>query len=291
MILVTGNRGQLGYDIQRELGRRHVPCAGVDLADYDLTDETQVRACFARYQPDALVHCAAYTQVDRAEDEREACYAANVTAVSHLASACRRADIPMMFFSTDYVFPGDGETPYEVNDPRDPVNYYGLTKKLAEDCVLSQLKKCFILRISWVFGENGRNFVKTMLRLAEDHDRVSVVSDQIGSPTYTGDLARLAADMLQTDRYGVYHATNEGLCSWREFAQEIFRLSGKDVQVAPVLTRDYPSRAKRPLNSRLSKASLDAAGFARLPSWQRALETYLGNLGQLKMQGALGVKE
>lgn len=292
MILVTGNRGQLGYDVVRELTARGVPCAGVDRVDYDLTDPEQVRACFARYQPTALVHCAAYTQVDRAEEEREACYAANVTAVAYLTSACKRADIPMMFFSTDYVFPGGGETPYEVNDPRDPVNYYGLTKKLAEDCVMDALEKYFILRISWVFGENGSNFIKTMLRLAQDHDRLTVVSDQIGSPTYTGDLAKLVADMLETDRYGVYHATNEGLCSWQDFAREIFRLSGKPVRVDSILTRDYPSRARRPLNSRLSKASLDAAGFARLPSWQHALAAYLNNLGELQPRGCdPGAKE
>lgn len=275
-VFVTGVKGQLGYDVMNELARRGLEGIGVDVEEMDITDAGACERVIKEAAPDAVIHCAAYTAVDAAEDNRDLCHMVNGEGTKHIAKVCGELDIPMMYISTDYVFNGQGERPWEPDDHREPLNVYGLTKYEGEIAVEQLLKKYFIVRIAWVFGLNGKNFIKTMLRLGKERGAVSVVDDQIGSPTYTYDLARLLVDMIQTDRYGRYHATNEGLCSWYEFACEIFRQAGMDeVKVTPVDSASYPAEAKRPFNSRMSKEKLTQNGFERLPSWQDALGRYL----------------
>lgn len=281
-ILVTGVTGQLGHDCVKELEDRGFEACGVSSRDFSLTDQAAVRSFLLAYHPDAVIHCAAYTAVDRAEDEVEQCMAVNEGGTRALAKACREIGAKMLYISTDYVFPGNGTEPYEVDDEKDPQNVYGRSKLAGEQAVRELLDAYFIVRISWVFGLNGRNFVRTMLQLSETHDMLTVVDDQIGSPTYTRDLAVLLADMIQTNAYGVYHATNEGFCSWADFAREIFRQAGRDTVVTPVPSSAYPTRAARPKNSRLSKKSLDQMRFARLPRWQDAVGRYLIELGTMK---------
>lgn len=274
-VLVTGANGQLGYDVLKALQARGVESLGADIQNFDITDPDATSMFMLSYGPDAVIHCAAYTAVDKAEDEPERCYAINVTGTKNIADACRKTGAKLMYVSTDYVFPGMGDVPYEVDSPTGPLSVYGKTKLEGEQVVQSLVEKHFIVRISWAFGKNGNNFVKTMLKLGKERKELNVVSDQIGSPTYTADLAPLLCDMIVTDKYSVYHATNEGYCSWAEFAKEIFSLSGYDVQVNTISTEQYHTKAKRPFNSRLSKASLDAAEFSRLPGWKDALERYL----------------
>lgn len=274
-ILVTGVGGQLGYDVCRVLAARKIEHKGVDIADFDITDATAVREYIKAYHPDAVIHCSAWTAVDKAEDELEKCRAVNAGGTRNIAAVCKEIGAKMLYISTDYVFPGTGERFYEPEDPTGPQGVYGMTKLEGEQVVRGQLDRLFIVRTSWVFGKNGNNFVKTMLRLAEDRNEVNVVRDQIGSPTYTADLAPLLCDMIETEKYGVYHATNEGVCSWAELAEEIFRQAGKTVRVNAVPSSEYPARAVRPLNSRMSKDKLEQMGFARLPSWQDALARYL----------------
>ncbi|MDN0033682.1 dTDP-4-dehydrorhamnose reductase [Oscillibacter valericigenes] len=280
-VLVTGVTGQLGYDVCRVLKTRRIEYRGIGSAQLDITQASFVSTYLADYRPDAVIHCAAYTAVDKAESERERCFAVNESGTRNLAKACQTVGAKMLYPSTDYVFPGVGETAYEVDDVTGPQNAYGASKLAGEKAVRETLPEHFIVRISWVFGVNGKNFIKTMLRLAESHSELNVVCDQIGSPTYTADLAPLLCDMIATEQYGTYHATNENLCSWAEFAQEIFRLSGKNVTVHPIPTSEYPAAAARPLNSRLSKQSLDAGGFPRLPDWQDALARYLYEIEDL----------
>lgn len=274
-ILVTGASGQLGYDVERELERRGIEHLGTSSRELDITDREAVERLMAAYRPDAAIHCAAYTKVDLAEDEPERCWAVNADGTRNMAAACRKTGAKLLYISTDYVFPGAGERSYETGDPTGPVNTYGRSKLAGELAVQSLLEKYFIVRISWVFGKNGNNFVKTMLRLAETKAELSVVCDQIGSPTYTADLAPLLCDMVQTERYGVYHATNEGTCAWSEFAEAIFELAGRQVVVHPIPTSAYPTRAARPLNSRMSKECLHSNGFQELPEWKNALARYL----------------
>lgn len=274
-ILVTGAGGQLGYDVCKVLAARGVEHRGVDIQDFDITDAAATRTYIVEYGPDAVIHCSAWTAVDRAEDEPERCRAVNVDGTRNIAAACREIGAKMLYISTDYVFSGSGERFYEPEDPTGPLSVYGETKLGGEQAVRELLDRWFIVRISWVFGKNGKNFVRTMLGLAETRTEVNVVCDQVGSPTYTVDLAPLLCDMIATEQYGVYHATNEGVCSWAEFAREIFRLAGKDVRVNAIPTSEYPTRAVRPLNSRMSKDKLEQMGFARLPGWQDALERYL----------------
>ena len=218
-VLVTGVTGQLGFDVVRELQRRGVECRGASRQVFALTDYAAAEQYINDYRPDAVIHCAAYTAVDRAEDEPQLCAAVNGTATEHIAKACAEIGCKMVYISTDYVFDGQGERFYEPDDAKGPQNIYGQTKLAGEQAVQALLEKYFIVRISWVFGSNGKNFIKTMRSLGRTHDRLTVVADQVGSPTYTVDLARLLADMIETDRYGVYHATNEGICSWAELAQ------------------------------------------------------------------------
>lgn len=274
-ILVTGASGQLGYDVERELERRGIEHLGTSSRELDITDRAAVEHLMQSYRPDAVVHCAAYTKVDLAEDEPERCWAVNADGTRNMAAACRKTGAKLLYISTDYVFPGTGERSYETGDPTGPVNTYGRSKLAGELAVQSLLEKYFIVRISWVFGKNGNNFVKTMLRLAESKAELSVVCDQIGSPTYTADLAPLLCDMVQTERYGVYHAANEGTCAWSEFAEAIFELAGRQVAVHPIPTSAYPTRAARPLNSRMSKECLHSNGFQELPEWKNALARYL----------------
>ena len=274
-VMVTGITGQLGFDVMRELAKKNIEAIGAARKDFDLTDAAGMKQFIASHAPDAIIHCAAYTAVDRAEDEPELAMAVNAGAVEEIAKICRELDIKLLHISTDYVFPGDGILPYEIDSPKSPKNAYGRSKLAGEEAVRRLLEKYFIVRISWVFGINGKNFVRTMLRLSETRDRLTVVDDQIGSPTYTADLARLLVEMVQTDRYGVYHATNEGYCSWAEFAAEIFRQAEVSMEVVPVESDAYPTKAVRPKNSRMSKKSLDDAGFERLPSWKDAVGRYL----------------
>ena len=274
-ILVTGASGQLGYDVERELERRGIEHLGTSSRELDITDRAAVEHLMQSYRPDAVIHCAAYTKVDLAEDEPERCWAVNADGTRNLAAACREIGAKLLYISTDYVFPGTGEQFRRTDDPVSPVNTYGRSKLAGELAVQSLLEKYFIVRISWVFGKNGNNFVKTMLRLAETKAELSVVCDHIGSPTYTADLAPLLCDMVQTERYGVYHATNEGTCAWSEFAEAIFELAGRQVVVHPIPTSAYPTRAARPLNSRMSKECLHSNGFQELPEWKNALARYL----------------
>lgn len=279
-VLVTGANGQLGHDLMRHLPERGVECRGIDIQDLDLTDREATRAYLLEYAPDVVMHCAAFTAVDRAEAEPETCKRINADATRTIAEACRELDAVMVYISTDYVFDGEGDSPYETDAPKGPGSVYGFTKAEGEDAVTETLQKFFLVRISWVFGVNGKNFVRTMLRLGAEKESLNVVDDQIGSPTYTDDLSRLLCDMIETDRYGVYHATNEGFCSWAEFARAIMQKAGLPCQINPIKTSEYPSAASRPLNSRLSKRSLDEAGFRRLPPWEDALERFLTQIDQ-----------
>lgn len=278
-LLVTGVKGQLGHDIVNECKKRNIEAVGVDIEEMDITDAKKVEMVIKEGKYDAVIHCAAWTAVDKAEDEIELCYKVNVEGTKNIAKVCEEMDIPMMYFSTDYVFNGQGETEWNEYDERQPLNVYGQTKYEGE-LVVEALKKHFIVRIAWVFGVNGNNFIKTMLRLGKERGAVSVVNDQIGSPTYTYDLAKLVVDMIQTDKYGIYHATNEGLCSWYEFACEIFKQIKLDVEVTPVDSSSFPAKAKRPNNSRMSKTMLERNSFKRLPTWQDALSRYLKEIGE-----------
>ena len=277
-VLVTGFKGQLGYDVVKHLNQRRVACRGVDIDDFDLTQAESVHAYIKAYAPDVVVHCAAYTAVDRAEEDQDTCYAVNVNGTKYIAQACRELEETMVYISNYYVFDGEGDRPYQPDDQKDPKGYYGLTKSLGEDQVTSILSRYFIIRTAWVFGKNGNNFVKTMLRLGSERDVLRVVADQYGSPTYTDDLARLICDMIETDKYGTYHATNEGFCNWYEFAIEIMKAGGLSAKVEPVSSLEYPTKAVRPKNSRLSKDKIEAQGFSRLPTWQDALTRYIEEL-------------
>ena len=275
-ILITGSKGQLGHDLMNELEKRGIEYIGVDVEEMDITDADACRRVITEAAPDAVIHCAAYTAVDAAEDTVELCRKINAEGTKNIAEVCRDLDIKMMYISTDYVFNGEGTRPWEPDDHREPLNIYGLTKYEGEVYIERLVKKFFTVRIAWVFGVNGKNFIKTMLRLGKERGAVSVVDDQIGSPTYTYDLARLLVDMIQTEEYGRYHATNEGLCSWYEFACEIFRQAGMDeVTVTPVDSSQFPAKAKRPKNSRMDRSKLVEKGFTPLPTWQDALGRYL----------------
>jgi len=279
-VFVTGVKGQLGYDVMRELEKRGIEGIGVDIDEMDITDAESVNKVITEASPDAVIHCAAYTAVDAAEDNLEVCRKVNVDGPLNIARVCKKLDIKMIQISTDYVFNGEGEHPWEPDDPTGPVSVYGVTKRDGEDAVINTLDKYFIVRIAWVFGINGKNFVKTMLNLSKTRDTLTVVNDQWGSPTYTYDLARLLVDMVQTEKYGIYHATNEGFISWYDFAVAIFKAAGiANMTVKPVTTAEYGiSKAKRPFNSRMSKDKLDEAGFERLPKWEDALDRYIEEL-------------
>ena len=274
-VLVTGVKGQLGYDVVCELEKRGLEAVGVDIEEMDITDAESVDRVLRQSAPDAVIHCAAYTAVDAAEENEALCRRVNADGTRNIAKVCRELDIKMIYISTDYVFSGQGERPWEPEDERDPQSVYGQTKYEGELAVQELLEKYFIVRIAWVFGVNGKNFVRTMLKLSENHDTITVVNDQFGSPTYTYDLAGLLVDMVQTEKYGIYHATNEGICSWYDFACAIFREAGISMNVKPVSSAEYGAKASRPANSRMSKEKLTENGFERLPTWQDALKRYL----------------
>lgn len=284
-VLVTGVKGQLGYDVVNELNKRNHEAIGVDVEEMDVTDEAAVYRVIGEAKPDAVVHCAAWTAVDAAEDpdNYDKVMKINALGTEYVARACKTLDAKMTYISTDYVFDGRGDEPWEP-DCKDyaPLNVYGESKLLGEKAVAGLSDKFFIVRIAWVFGKNGNNFIKTMLKLSETRDVLRVVSDQIGTPTYTRDLARLLVDMIETEKYGYYHATNEGgYVSWADFAKEIFLQAGKSTRVIPVTTAEYGlSKARRPFNSRLDKSKLVAFGFTPLPSWQDALKRYLAELNE-----------
>lgn len=298
-VFVTGVAGQLGHDVMNELTRRGHEAIGSDIlpelenpmpyVPLDITDAEAVKKAIADIQPDAIVHCAAWTAVDAAEDEekQEKVKAINVDGTQNIAKAARQVDAKMVYISTDYVFDGQGKTPWEP-DCKDyaPLNVYGQTKLGGELAVAQTLEKYFIVRIAWVFGTNGKNFIRTMLQVGKNHPQVRVVNDQIGTPTYTYDLARLLVDMIETEKYGYYHATNEGgYISWYDFTKEIYRQAGMTTEVLPVTTEEYGlSKAARPFNSRLEKKKLTENGFQSLPTWQDALGRYLQ---ELKKQGEL----
>ena len=278
MVLVTGYNGQLGHDVVDELMRRHIDCVGIDKEEVDITDEEAVRKYILDTKPSCVVHCAAYTAVDKAEEEVELCEKINVAGTEYIAKACKEIDAKMIYISTDYVFDGSGDEFYEVDGNINPHSVYGRTKYEGELKVLENVKNHIIVRVSWVFGVNGNNFVKTMIRLGKEKDSLNVVCDQIGSPTYTADLAPLICDMIGSDKIGVYHATNEGVCSWAEFAQAIMDEYGLDCKINPIPTSEYPTKAERPFNSRMSKRSLTNNGFELLPTWQDALKRYIAVL-------------
>lgn len=284
-VLVTGVKGQLGYDVVNELNKRNHEAIGVDVEEMDVTDEAAVYRFIGEAKPDAVVHCAAWTAVDAAEDpdNYDKVMKINALGTEYVARACKTLDAKMTYISTDYVFDGRGDEPWEP-DCKDyaPLNVYGESKLLGEKAVAGLSDKFFIVRIAWVFGKNGNNFIKTMLKLSKTRDVLRVVSDQIGTPTYTRDLARLLVDMIETEKYGYYHATNEGgYVSWADFAKEIFLQAGKSTRVIPVTTAEYGlSKARRPFNSRLDKSKLIASGFTPLPSWQDALKRYLAELNE-----------
>ena len=286
-VLVTGVKGQLGYDVVKECEKRGIEAIGVDVEEMDITDAAACERVITEAKADAVIHCAAYTAVDAAEDNEDLCRKVNAEGTRNIAEVCRKLDIKMMYFSTDYVFNGQGERPWEPDDPREPLNVYGQTKYEGELAVQELLEKYFIVRIAWVFGLNGKNFIKTMINVGKTHDEVRVVNDQIGTPTYTYDLARLLVDMCETEKYGYYHATNAevkdenagcktGYISWYDFCCEFYRQYGLKTKVIPVTTEEYGlSKAARPFNSRLDKKKLVENGFESLPTWQDAVSRYL----------------
>lgn len=277
-VLVTGVKGQLGYDVVNELVKRGHEAVGVDIEEMDITDAVSVSSTIRKVKPEAVIHCAAWTAVDAAEDNEDKVRLVNAKGTESIASECKKLGCKMVYISTDYVFDGQGNMPWQP-DCKDykPLSVYGRTKLEGELAVAENLEKYFIVRIAWVFGKNGKNFIKTMLSVGKTHGKVRVVNDQIGTPTYTYDLARLLVDMIETDKYGYYHATNEGgYISWYEFTKEIFRQAGYATEVIPVTTAEYGlSKAVRPFNSRLDKSKLREFGFKPLPTWQDALSRYL----------------
>lgn len=279
-VLVTGAEGQLGHDVLASLAGRH-QAIGVGRREMDLTDLASIPLVMRRLSPDCIVHCGAYTKVDLAEEQRELCQLVNGQATEVIARTAQELSAPLIYLSTDYVFDGTQVAPYEVDDETNPINFYGQSKLYGERAVRANQAHHHIVRISWVFGAQGDNFVKTMLRLGREKKELRVVSDQIGSPSYTTDVASLLSTMVGSDRYGTYHATNEGYCSWFEFAREIFSQTGREVKISPISSDQYPTRARRPRNSRLSKASLDRNSFPRLPPWRDALRRHLVDVGEV----------
>lgn len=281
-ILITGINGQLGYELNRVLKEDNHEIICTTRETMDITDFKKVKYFINKVEPDMVIHCAAYTNVDRAEMEVDICEKINVSATENLAKLCGEKDIKFVYFSTDYVFNGEGTNFFEPEDKiTTQMNVYGRTKYEGELAVQKYIDKFFIIRISWVFGINGNNFVKTMIKLGKEKDSINVINDQIGAPTYTYDLAQLVKVMIKSDKYGIYHATNEGVCSWYEFALEIFKKLNIKINVNPITSDEYNSLAKRPKNSRLSKKKLVTNGFNKLPIWQDALDRYLKELSCL----------
>lgn len=280
--LITGVSGQLGYDIVNELEKRKIfNYLAPTSEEMDITDRKKVFKIVEEYKPNIIFHCAAYTAVDKAEENKEICYNVNVNGTKNIVEAAKKYGAKVVYISTDYIFDGTKKGIYLPSDQTNPVNYYGYTKLCGEK-ITSTLDDYLIVRISWVFGINGNNFVKTMLRLAETKKELSVVSDQIGSPTYTEDLSKLLLDLVVNNKKGIYHATNEGYCSWYEFAKYIFEITGTEIKVNEILTKDYKVIAKRPLNSMLSKDKLEEEKISRMPTWQDATKRFCKQLRKEK---------
>lgn len=282
MILVTGANGQLGFDVIKALEKRSIDCIGIDKNDLDITDKVAVDNYILKLKPKCIIHCAAYTAVDKAENEIELCYKVNVNGTENIAGACKNIDSKMIYISTDYVFNGQGNEPFEINDNINPISIYGRSKYEGELKVKEYLEKYFIVRTSWVFGINGNNFIKTIIRLGKEKESIDVVCDQVGSPTYTADLAKLLCDMAESEKYGVYHGTNEGFCSWAEFAEEIMKKANLNCKINYIPTSAYKAKTIRPLNSKLSKQSIYNNGFKILPHWKDSLEKFLNEYRNLR---------
>lgn len=274
-VVVTGAKGQLGQDVMKQLQRDNHEVIGTDRDDLDITNKANVLAFITEIKPDVILHCAAYTNVDAAEADEDTAYTINALGTEYLAMAAKAAGSKMLYISTDYVFDGTGTEPYEVEEPTKPLGVYGRTKLAGEEMLKKHMEQYFIVRTAWVFGVGGNNFVKTMIRLGEERGEVGVVHDQVGSPTYTVDLAGLMIELMKTDKYGTYHATNSGVCSWYDFAVEIFKQAGLIVKVNPLTTDQFPRPAKRPAYSVLSKKKLTEAGLTPLRDWKEALSAYL----------------
>ncbi|MBQ8073296.1 MAG: dTDP-4-dehydrorhamnose reductase [Clostridia bacterium] len=283
-VLVTGAKGQLGWDVLRVLAARGIDGRGVDVEDFDLADGAAVKAYVEAYGPDVIVHCAAYTAVDRAESEPEVCARVNGDGTMNVVRAALAVGAKLVFISTDYVFSGDGQEPWTEDAPYNPRNVYGLSKVQGEIAVRSLMKRYFLIRTSWVYGIHGKNFVRTMLRLGQEKPEIRVVDDQIGSPTYSLDLARIICDMIPTEKYGIYHVCNEGFMSWAQFARLILAGQSAWCQVVPVPTSEYETPARRPLNSRMSTRKMKEAGFGPMPTVEDALGRYLQELTLERMQ-------
>jgi len=285
MVLVTGVNGQLGYDIIKELENRGIENRGIDVQDLDLTKKTEVIEFITDLKPICVIHCAGYTQVDKAEideSETQRCFDVNYRGTEYVAIACKHLDIKMVYISTDYVFDGTKTGEYEVSDSVNPLSKYGMSKMQGERAILEHLNKYFIIRTSWLFGLNGNNFINTMIKLGKEKKVIDVVYDQIGSPTYTVDLAILICDVIETTKYGIYHATNEGFCSWADLARKVLDIKNMSCKINPVPSEIYKSVTRRPLNSRLSKNSLENNGFNLLPNWEDAVKRYLLSKDQRK---------
>lgn len=270
-VLVTGASGQLGYDVIRVLKEKKITFFATDIKELDITNEEDVLNYVKKIKPTVIIHCAAFTAVDRSEIDKELCHRINVIGTRNLVSGAKLFNSKFVYISTDYVFDGEGDRPFEISDNPNPVNYYGKTKYEGELEVSNNLDKYYIIRTSWVFGKNGNNFVKTILKLTETNNVLKIVSDQVGSPTYTLDLSYAIFELIVSDAYGIHHITNDGFVSWYEFTKEIIRQINKEVNVLPVLTKDYKSIARRPLNSRMIKNHII------LRSWKCALSHYLEN--------------
>lgn len=278
---ITGANGQLGYDLKRVLLEKGHDVLATDVSDVDITNKEDITKSITSYNPDVVIHCAAWTAVDVAEDEVEKCTKVNVEGTKNITEAVKELGAKLIYISTDYVFDGSKVGVYEINDTTNPLSVYGSTK-LDGESIVSEYEKHFIVRISWVFGINGNNFIKSMIKLGSQRDELTIVADQIGSPTYTYDLSFLLSDISETQKYGTYHATNEGYCSWADFAREIFKVCNIDVKVTDIPTSAYPTKATRPLNSKLSKKSLVDNGFKLMPTWQEALINYIDELKKME---------
>ena len=277
-IIVTGVGGQLGTDVVKELEQQKHQVLGVGHKELDITDESKVKEVLDGFKPEAIIHCAAYTAVDAAEEDTETAFRVNVLGTRYLAQGCQKHNAKLIYISTDYVFSGDGDQPWEVTDSLAPCNQYGKTKMLGEKEVMGQINSYFIVRTSWVIGATGKNFVKTMLTLGRTREEISVVNDQYGSPTFTKDLARLLAQMVVTKKYGIYHACNQGCCTWYELAKKVFELTEIPIHLKAITSDDYPMKAIRPKNSRLSLQALKDNGFQLLPNWEVSLKEYLNEI-------------
>lgn len=274
-VVVTGAAGQLGQDVVRELAKKNHDAYGADRSQLDITIEADVMSFIHEVKPDVILHCAAYTNVDAAEENEDTAYQINASGTEYLAKAANEVGAKMLYVSTDYVFDGTATEPYEVDQATSPLGAYGRTKLAGEQLLQKHLDQFFIVRTAWVFGVYGNNFVKTMIRLGKERGEVGVVYDQVGSPTYTVDLAKFMVELMETEKYGIYHATNSGVCSWYEFAVEIFKQAGLEVTVNPLTSEQFPRPAKRPNYSVLSKKKIEAEGLTPLRDWKEALAAYL----------------